>query len=148
MKCVDRLNGMLAFAVYDRERQVFEACRNPFGIKPFYFLFLGNGDMLFASEIKALWVHPQAVSQVEYESLREYLSFQFCLNGKTLFKHVRCLEPGSILSWKVKEPHPPAISSYWKPEYVVDTHHTEDLISNPQPYSRALWGMLNIELWF
>ena len=96
--CVEKLNGMFAFAVFDRDKQLFEAGRDPFGIKPFYYMCLPDGRMLFASEIKAFWAHPDAVPEVDEEGIREYLTFQFCINGKTLFKNAKSLGPGCAMS--------------------------------------------------
>ncbi len=126
IESVKKLNGMFAFAVYDKGKRLFEAARDPFGIKPFYYMLLPNGDMMFASEIKAFWVNSEAIPLVNEEALREYLTFQFCLNGKTLFKNINSLEPGSTISWKVGKRNPQKTKKYWELNYVIDTHHTEE----------------------
>ena len=57
-ECLRKLNGMFAFAIYDENKKRFFAARDHFGIKPFYYVTLPDGSIVFASEIKALFHHP------------------------------------------------------------------------------------------
>ena len=57
--CLQRFNGMWAFALWDEKSQQLFCARDRFGIKPFYYTEI-NGSFLFASEIKALVEHPDA----------------------------------------------------------------------------------------
>ena len=95
-ECVNSLNGMFSFVIWDgRERTLF-AARDHFGIKPFYYSM--NGEcFLFASEIKALIESGLIKPDPNPEGLADYLTFQFCLEEKTLFKGVYRLLPGHIL---------------------------------------------------
>ena len=91
--CLDALNGMFSFAVWDgRERSLF-AARDRFGIKPFYYFWDGE-SFVFASEIKSLLLHPGVRAAVDYDALDDYLDLQYCLGDKTLFAGVKRLEPG------------------------------------------------------
>src|SRR4029077_19354250 len=83
-KCVDRFNGMFAFAVWDRRlRRVFLA-RDRYGIKPLY--YYRDGRMVaFASEIKALLQHPTISARVSLPALSEYFTFQNIFSDLTLF---------------------------------------------------------------
>src|SRR6187551_2796600 len=76
--CVKLLNGMFAFLLYDRERRVVLAARDHFGIKPLYYAEIA-GQLCYASEIKALMRHPEAVRAPNTEALHDYLTFQFVL---------------------------------------------------------------------
>ena len=94
--CLDALNGMFSFAVWDgRERSLF-AARDRFGIKPFYYFWDGE-SFVFASEIKSLLLHPGVRAAVDYDALDDYLDLQYCLGDKTLFAGVKRLEPGHAL---------------------------------------------------
>jgi asparagine synthase (glutamine-hydrolysing) len=91
--CVERFNGMFAFAIWDaRERSLFLA-RDRYGIKPLYFAEL-DGTLLFGSEVKALLVHPALRAEVSLPHLRQYFTFQNVFDDGTLFSNVRLLPPG------------------------------------------------------
>lgn len=123
--CVNHLNGMFAFALYDnREHRLF-AARDHFGIKPFYYVQLDDGNFVFASEIKALFKHPIIQPQLDHSSLNQYLTFQFCLGEKTLFQGIQKLEPGHVLT-KKEDQKTIKITKYWDLDYEIDTYHTEE----------------------
>lgn len=124
-KCIDRLNGMFAFAIYDGRNKRFFAARDHFGIKPFYYSLLPDNSLVFASEIKGLFHCPHIQPALDREALNQYLTFQFCLGDKTLFQNVQKLEPANYLIWtedgaNIKN------TRYWNLDYSIDTHHTEE----------------------
>ena len=124
-KCLQKLNGMFAFAIYDKSKQTFFAARDPFGIKPFYYARLPGEEFIFASEIKALFCHEKIRPRLNPEALNEYLTFQFCLGEKTLFKDIYKLEPGHYLI-KNRHDEKPKVEKYWDLSYEIDTHHTKE----------------------
>jgi asparagine synthase (glutamine-hydrolysing) len=90
--CVERLNGMFAFAICDtRRREVFLA-RDRLGKKPIFFANF-DGTLHFASEIKALRESPAWNGEVDLSSLEGYLSLGYFLAPQTIYRHVRKLEP-------------------------------------------------------
>ena len=120
--CVSRLNGMFAFAIWDdAERRLF-AARDRLGIKPFYYALV-DGCLVFASEIKALFESGRVRPEINAEGLADYLTFQFCLGGKTLFRHVSQLQPGHSLT--VGADGVPRIGKYWDLDFAIDLNHTE-----------------------
>lgn len=91
--CVRRFNGMFGFALWDcRQRELFLA-RDHLGIKPLYYVDLGN-RVLFASEIKALLQDRDCPREVDVEALAELFTFRYVPSPKTLFKGIRKLPPG------------------------------------------------------
>lgn len=91
--CVERFNGMFAFALWDlSKREVFLA-RDHLGIKPLYYIDLGS-RILFGSEIKALLQDPECPRDVDVESLAELFTFRYVPSPKTLFRGIRKLPPG------------------------------------------------------
>src|SRR5690606_32152416 len=72
---VDMLNGMFAFVVYDRLKNILFCARDPFGIKPFYYAFK-NGKFSFASELKSLRRLPWIQNEINCDSLNHFFSFQ------------------------------------------------------------------------
>ncbi len=111
--CVDYLNGMFAFIIYDRRRHRLFAARDRFGIKPFYYTMPNNG-LVFASEIKALLQHPTVCARVDRRALAEYVTLQFCLGSKTLFEGIKKLEPASCLSFDLTNGKH-RLWEYWRP---------------------------------
>jgi asparagine synthase (glutamine-hydrolysing) len=131
--CVDRLNGMFAFAIWDRHERTLFAARDRFGIKPFYW-FDANGVFAFASEIKALFPLGHIGPAVDPAGLADYLTFQFCLGDKTLFRGVRRLEPGHSLT--VRPGEGVRIRQYWDLDFTVDQIH------EPEYYEHRLLLLL------
>lgn len=85
---VNRLRGMYAFAIWDKETSSIFGARDIFGIKPFYYTILDDGEFLFASEIKSFLEHPKFVMEVNENALRPYLTFQYSADTETFFKGV------------------------------------------------------------
>jgi asparagine synthase (glutamine-hydrolysing) len=119
-ECVNHLRGMFAFALWDERRRQLFCARDRFGIKPFYFV-KGAEQFYFASEIKALLPFLPQVA-VDRDSFKEYLTFQFCLAGKTLFRNVAELPPAHTLTVRGGHVH---IARYWQVYYDMDYDHTE-----------------------
>jgi asparagine synthase (glutamine-hydrolysing) len=74
--CLERLNGMFAFALYDPARRMMFAARDRFGEKPFYYHRAADGSFVFASEIKALLVHPKVPCHPDLGSVFGYLRYK------------------------------------------------------------------------
>lgn len=124
-RCLERLNGMFAFVIWDSRQQRLFAARDRLGIKPFYWTCDAE-RFAFASEPKALLAGGMVPVQPDTHGLEEYLTFQFCLNDRTLFQGIRKLEPGTYLSFRPFRDAEPSVVRYWDFNYEVDTHHTED----------------------
>jgi len=122
--CVNLLEGMFAFALYDSRRNLFMAARDHFGIKPLYLHQSTDGALFFASEIKALIALPEVPSILDPHALNQYLVLQYCLGDKTMFKGVTRLEPGCMLLWTPGQ-EKPATSRYWDVAYNIDFDRSE-----------------------
>lgn len=118
--CVSRLRGMFSFAIWDERESRLFCARDRFGIKPFY--YAENGPAwLFASEQKALLPFVDEIG-TNMEALRDYLVFQFCLPGETLFKGVHELPAAHTLTVDAAGTR---LERYWDLHYVPDFDHTE-----------------------
>lgn len=122
-EAVNVLNGMFAFVFHDRETGEWIAARDAFGIKPLY-LAESGGDLLFASEIKALLEHPALRPARDEEALQQYLSLQLCLDDRTMFAGVRKVKPGFLLVGRGSEITKQIC--FWDTNYVIDQYHTEE----------------------
>lgn len=111
-RCLDRFNGMFAFAILDRKRHRLFLARDRYGVKPLYWYFK-NGVFIFASEIKAILEHPQVSREVCYPALNEYFTFQNTLTDLTLFEGIRLLPPGCSLTLEFHGTSGPVLQRYW-----------------------------------
>lgn len=97
--CLAPLNGMFAFALYDRDRRTLFCARDRVGIKPFYY-WQGGGRFAFASELKSLLTLPVVERSVDPQSLFHYMSLMFVPGERTILGGVRRLPPGHSLSYR------------------------------------------------
>jgi asparagine synthase (glutamine-hydrolysing) len=118
--CVQHLRGMFAFAIWDEARRELFCARDRFGIKPLYYA-IGPDAFIFASEAKAILPFLERI-ETDVEGFRDYLTFQFCLGGKTLFRGVSELEPGHRL--RIADERI-VVDRYWEIYYELDWDHTE-----------------------
>jgi asparagine synthase (glutamine-hydrolysing) len=118
-QCLDRLRGMFSFALWDEERQTLFCARDRFGIKPLYYAVVGD-VLYFASEAKALLPFLPEI-ETDLDGLADYLTFQFPLAGKTLFKGVNELLPGHLL--RVRNGRVET-QQYWEVFFDPDFDHT------------------------
>ena len=119
-ECLHHLRGMFAFALWDEQRQVLFCARDRFGIKPFCYTQI-DGLFAGASEAKALLPFLPAIA-TDHEALQDYLTFQFTLAGKTLFRGIHELLPGHCLTVTGDVV---AVRRYWDVQYELDFDHTE-----------------------
>lgn len=107
------LNGMFAFALYDRQEKKLWLVRDRFGIKPLYFHLDGEG-LLFASEIKALIAAQPRLKRCDISALHEWLYYGTSLGEHTLYQGIRKLLPGHYLELDLTG-FASRIESYWTP---------------------------------
>jgi len=118
--CVQHLRGMFAFAIWDDRKQVLYCARDRFGIKPFYYALVDE-VFYFSSEAKTLLPFMNEI-KTNLNALKDYLAFQLCLDGKTLFEGIQELLPGHRLSITQGRMH---IERYWEVYYRPDYDHTQ-----------------------
>jgi len=90
----ERLRGMFAVAIWDAKRQQLVLARDPFGIKPLYYRHV-DGELSFASELDAL---PQG--EIDLDALEAFLAFNSIPGPLSIFKEIRKLLPGHVLTWQ------------------------------------------------
>lgn len=117
--CINHLRGMFAFAIWNESTQTLFCTRDRFGIKPFYYM-IQKDTFYFASEPKALLPFVDKI-ETDLDGFKDYLTFQFCLAGKTLFKGIRELLPAHFLLIKNGNIQ---IQKYWEVFFEPDYEHT------------------------
>ncbi len=93
---LDELNGMFAFAFWDEDTQTLLLARDRLGIKPLYYCACGD-DLLFASEIKALFADPRVERRLNETVVGEYLAYRNVAGPETMFAGIREVPPGHAL---------------------------------------------------
>jgi len=96
-RCLDRLNGMFAFVIWDSRRKELFGARDRAGIKPFQY-YMGRDRFIAASEIKAILADPAVPNRPDYQGLSDCLMVGYPLGEKTCFEGIRQLQPGWALS--------------------------------------------------
>jgi asparagine synthase (glutamine-hydrolysing) len=99
-KCLPRLRGMFAFAIWDdRERRLVFA-RGPFGIKPLYYHWRNDGSLILASELDAVLASRALTGEIDPLAVTSYLSYLAVPAPQTIYRRVRCLRPGQVAVWQ------------------------------------------------
>jgi asparagine synthase (glutamine-hydrolysing) len=96
---LERLRGMYAFALHDRERGELHLARDPFGIKPLY-VHVGSDELLFGSEMKAIVAGLGRRPPVSRRGLYQALCLGFTLSPSTIWEGLESLPAGTSLSWR------------------------------------------------
>lgn len=111
-KCVNRLNGMFAFALWDRASGTLFLARDRLGIKPLYYAQLSDGCIAFSSELKALLGLPGLGREIEPSAVEDYFTFGYVPDPKTILKGTLKLPPAHTLTLR-RGRSVPAPRPYW-----------------------------------
>jgi asparagine synthase (glutamine-hydrolysing) len=123
--CVHQLEGMFAFAIYDQRKRELFIARDRLGKKPlFYAIF--DGVLHFASEVAAIRQSPLWDGTLDFDQLEGYLSLGYFLAPRTIYRHVRKLEPGCWLRVRNGRVE---VQQYWDIECFDDWRGTEPAVS-------------------
>src|SRR5262249_32115519 len=109
--CLDRLNGMFAFAILDRRREELFLARDRAGQKPLYYHHAG-GRLVFASEVKALLESDEVERRPNVAALDGYLALRYVPQPETLFDGIRVLPAGHSMRLRDGELR---LRRYWNP---------------------------------
>ncbi|HZF41394.1 MAG TPA: asparagine synthase (glutamine-hydrolyzing) [Blastocatellia bacterium] len=107
---VEKLRGMFAYAIWDSRRRRLVIARDRLGIKPLYYVMKEDGELYFASEIKALVEGGVIRPEVNYNALADYAANRYTSGEETLFHGVMRLLPGHTLTWRDGEIE---VDRYW-----------------------------------
>jgi asparagine synthase (glutamine-hydrolysing) len=110
-KCLERFNGMFAFALWDRNTETLFMARDRLGVKPLYYAQLPDGELIFGSELKTLLQHPLLERQLDPTAIEDYFCFGYVPDPKTIYKDVKKLPPGHHLT--VRRGETPRVVRFW-----------------------------------
>src|SRR5947209_3603625 len=138
VRCVERLRGMFAFAIWDAKRRELFIARDRLGVKPLYYVHADDGSLYFADEIKALLEARAVAPEVNFEALPNYLANHATSGEGTLFRRVQRLLPAHTLLWRDGQVR---IEKYWEVTFAPAAHEDEPL---EHPSSVALYFVSRI----
>ncbi len=120
--CLQYLEGMFAFALWDGGKKELFLARDPLGIKPLYYC-LQNGRLFFASEMKALLSSAEVKKEIDFRALDYFLNFLYVPAPYSIFKDIRKLSAGHILVYKAGGHK---IKQYWDVSINRSAFRTQD----------------------
>jgi asparagine synthase (glutamine-hydrolysing) len=121
--CVDYLRGMFAFAIWDQRKKELFIARDRLGVKPLYYVHTDDGSLYFGSEIKALLETRAVKPENNYAVLSDYLANHAPSGEETLFRGVKRLLPGHVMTWRDGEV---SIRRYWDVDFSKDDDVRDD----------------------
>jgi asparagine synthase (glutamine-hydrolysing) len=122
--CVERFRGMFAFALWYRNRETLFLARDRLGVKPLYYAVLGDGHIVFGSELKSLAAHPGLPRDLDPLAIEDYFAFGYIPEPRTVYRVARKLAPGHTLTVRRGEPVA-APREYWDVRFTLDNPISE-----------------------
>jgi asparagine synthase (glutamine-hydrolysing) len=115
--CLRVLNGQFAIAIWDSREGTLFLARDRVGIRPLFYTET-NGQLVFASEIKALLTHPEVGAEIDPASLEQVFTYWSTLSPRTAFRDISEIPPGHyMLAWEGKY----TIQPYWTHDFSENT---------------------------
>ncbi len=145
-KMLQYLNGMFSFVIYDKNNEHLFGARDREGIKPLYYT-LQDEEFYFASELKTL-LEFGLKKEIDFQSLSNYLSFQFIPAPKTIFRDISKLEAGHYFIYDIKN-NSLEIKKYWQIKFENKIFTEQEAISKIQKQLRdsiELWSISDVEV--
>ncbi|MFC1801917.1 asparagine synthase (glutamine-hydrolyzing) [Patescibacteria group bacterium] len=112
--CLDKFEGMFAFAIWDEEKQQLFIARDRFGQKPFYYAFDDNNNLIFASEIKALFSLGKLKGEIDFQAVDDFMRLLYIPPYKTIYKNIYTLKPAHYSIINSKDVNKIETYQYWK----------------------------------
>ncbi|MBK57146.1 MAG: asparagine synthase (glutamine-hydrolyzing) [Flavobacteriaceae bacterium] len=110
-EAIKNIRGMFSVAVWDRKERRLLLARDRVGEKPLY-IYFRNEEIIFASELKAIYLSPSFSPELNDDAVSEFLHFGFLASGDSIHKNVTKLMPGEIAVFSSPS-QPPEINKYW-----------------------------------
>lgn len=145
-KILDRLRGMFAFIIWNKNTKELFGARDIFGIKPFYYYKKGE-EFMFGSEIKSFLSHPNFEKELDEDMIPLYLSYEYSPDERTIFKNVFKLPGAHCFTYKNGELK---VERYYKIEYKIEDdkslEYWEDAITKEFTESVSMHQIADVEV--
>ena len=147
-KILDRLRGMFAFIIWNKNTKELFGARDIFGIKPFYYSEAEDGSgLMFGSEIKSFLAHPNFEKELDEDMIPLYLSYEYSPDERTIFKNVFKLPGAHCFTYKNGELK---VERYYKIEYKIEDdkslEYWEDAITKEFTESVSMHQIADVEV--
>ena len=96
-KCLDRFNGMFAFALWDARTETLFLARDRLGVKPLFYSLTPDGYLVAGSELKAVVAHPAVQRRMNPPAVEDYFTFGYVPDPDTIYESVKKLPPGTFM---------------------------------------------------
>lgn len=116
-KALIKFNGIFAFAIWDNYKKELFLARDRYGVKPLYYARIGQ-HFVFASEYKAILLHPFLKKQLNLLALKEYFTFQNIFSNQTFIDGIKILEPASYIKINYEQEDISNSISYWDYDFL------------------------------
>ncbi|MDP9171231.1 MAG: asparagine synthase (glutamine-hydrolyzing) [Acidobacteriota bacterium] len=124
-RCFEKFRGMFALAIWSERDKRLVLARDRMGIKPLYIRHIGR-DIVFGSELKAIFTHPRVTRRLDQEALQDFLSLGYVPSPRTLVEGIEKLPSGHYLEWRNGVSN---VEPWWALEFRPDkTIRTEDAV--------------------
>ena len=114
-KCLDKFNGMFAFAIFDKNKDQLFLARDRLGKKPLYYYF-DSEEFIFASEIKSILQNRKVAKKIDLQGIVNYFTFGHSIAPDTIYENIKKLLPGHYLILKNKKIEIRQYWDSWRPE--------------------------------
>ena len=145
-KILDRLRGMFAFIIWNKNTKELFGARDIFGIKPLYYYKKGK-EFMFGSEIKSFLSHPNFEKELDEDMIPLYLSYEYSPDERTIFKNVFKLPGAHCFTYKNGELK---VERYYKIEYKIEDdkslEYWEDAITKEFTESVSMHQIADVEV--
>jgi len=115
-RCVDDLNGMFGFALWDARKQELCLGRDRLGIKPMHY-FVGKGMLLFASEIGSIMTSDEVSRDIDAEAVDDYLTYFYIPGTRTVYRDVRRIPAAHTMLWRAGAGAQGTATRYWQVDF-------------------------------
>ncbi|MDC0387468.1 asparagine synthase (glutamine-hydrolyzing) [Gammaproteobacteria bacterium] len=136
--CLERFNGMFAFAIWDMQDHKLFLARDRLGEKPLYYFDAGSKGFLFSSELRSLSTHPWVSSALSTEGLSQFLSLNYTVGSTSLIDGVKKLLPGHAM-WV----GPGGMINTYKYWDLAKSYTNKTKLQSPEEASERLYELID-----
>lgn len=144
--CVDKLQGMFTFAIWQKSTKHLFIARDRLGIKPLFYAVI-NETLYFASELKSLTLIPGLSKKIDVKAIEQYFALGYAAEPHTIYENVSKLPPAYTLSVDIGD-KAPTIKQYWDVSYAqqVDMSEEEYLDEMVGQFKSAVESHMNADV--
>ncbi len=136
-ECLDRFNGMFAFAIWDTQQRCLFLARDRIGEKPLYYFYDGH-RLIFASEIKAILADGTVPREIDLQGLANFLAYSHSMGPRTIYQNIYKLLPGHYLVCQDRQLQ---IRQYW--DVGTDPEVTHERLASEDKYAQRIRELLS-----